>query len=619
MSAKTMTAAAVATALCLAALPTTPSYADGGQDKTIIITFDRAQSNPQSAARDAVENAGGDVTKTRPITAKTVAVTVTATSAEAARIEDAAADQAGIAAAEPSRPVHKTATNDTYYSRLWNINNGAQSTYGVDAEDAWPVTTGSGAVVGVIDTGITAHPDLNGNVIAGYDFISSPSMAGDGDGWDSDPTDVGDYTSTDNSSWHGTHVAGIIAAAKDNGTGVVGVAPSASIEPLRVLGRGGGTESDIIAAIRWGAGLPVSGVPSNPHPADVLNLSLGGDGACGTSLQAAIDAAVAAGTAIVVAAGNDSQALGTTFPADCDNVIRVVATGLSGTLASYSNYGDSGAPATVSAPGGARASSSDWIVSTWNSGTTTTGSPSYVGMIGTSMAAPHVAGEIAMLRSAEPSLTVSQLTSLVTHNVTGSPDGCSPTRCGAGIINVHKAVAALPAPMVSTAAVSGAAKVGNTVSATASTSVAASQLTFQWQRSGAAIAGASGATYAVGVADLGSALSVRVTATVGARSASATSASVTVTPGTFTKLGAPSVSGTFKVGKKLKASSGRWTPAPAAYAYRWYRGNSAIAGATSTSYKLKKTDRRKNISVRVSVSANGFVSTWAASSGRKVK
>ncbi len=260
MTARTLTAATVAASLCLLAFPPPQATPTAATTRPSSSPSTRHSPTRRGTAKQAVEKAGGDVTEVQPITSKTVAVT-SPTRPQARRTASAPPQRAKPASlqrtprARCTRPPH----NDTYYSYLWNINNGANSTYGVDAEDAWTTSTGKSAVVGIIDTGITSHSDLNANVITGYDFISDATSAGDGDGWDSDPTDEGDYTSTEDSSWHGTHVAGIIAAVKGNSKGVAGVAPSASIEPIRALGRDGGDEADIIAAIRWGAGLSVTG------------------------------------------------------------------------------------------------------------------------------------------------------------------------------------------------------------------------------------------------------------------------------------------------------------------------------------------------------------------------
>ena len=171
--------------------------------------------------------------------------------------------------------------NDTRYSEQW----GYSGTYGIKANQAWDVTNGSGVVVAVLDTGITNHSDLNANILPGYDFISDTAVSNDGNGRDSDASDPGDWVTANqcggthaaqNSSWHGTHVAGTIAAVTNNAKGVAGVAYGAKIVPARVLGTCGGYDSDIADAITWASGGTVSGVPANANPAEVINLSLGG-------------------------------------------------------------------------------------------------------------------------------------------------------------------------------------------------------------------------------------------------------------------------------------------------------------------------------------------------------
>src|SRR5688572_15306626 len=199
--------------------------------------------------------------------------------------------------------------NDTRYAEQW----GYSGTYGIKADQAWNVGTGSGAVVAVIDTGITSHSDLNANVLPGYDFVSHLFVANDGDGRDGDPSDPGDNVGPGvcsslhpgaSSSWHGTHVAGTVAAVTNNGSGVAGTAFGAKVVPVRVLGRCGGLDSDIADAIVWASGGTVSGVPTNANPAEVINLSLGGAHACPQTTQDAINAALQNGTTVVVAAGN---------------------------------------------------------------------------------------------------------------------------------------------------------------------------------------------------------------------------------------------------------------------------------------------------------------------------
>ncbi len=226
--------------------------------------------------------------------------------------------------------------NDTRYSEQWGY---YEATGGIKANEAWNSSTGTGVVVAVLDTGITNHSDLNGNIIAGYDMISDATVAGDGGGRDSDPNDPGDYYNGQNSSWHGTHVAGTVAAITNNANGVAGTAYTAKVVPVRVLGRGGGYTSDIADGIVWASGGSVSGVPANANPAEVINMSLGGSGTCSSTYQNAINGAVGRGTTVVVAAGNSNVNVSNSVPANCSNVVAVAATDRNCTRASFSNYG----------------------------------------------------------------------------------------------------------------------------------------------------------------------------------------------------------------------------------------------------------------------------------------
>ncbi|NIK39966.1 subtilisin family serine protease [Xanthomonas arboricola] len=213
--------------------------------------------------------------------------------------------------------------NDTRLSEQWAL---GTTTAGINVRPAWDKATGKGAVVAVIDTGVTTHPELSANVLAGYDFISDAFIARDGNARDTSAADVGDWAaandcgsgaSASSSSWHGTHVAGIVAAAANNGAGTAGVAFNAKVLPVRVLGRCGGYLSDIADAIVWASGGTVSGVPANPTPAKVINLSLGGIGTCSTTLSNAIASAVSRGTSVVVAAGNSNVHVSNSVPANC--------------------------------------------------------------------------------------------------------------------------------------------------------------------------------------------------------------------------------------------------------------------------------------------------------------
>ena len=352
----------------------------------------------------------------------------------------------GVAYAEQDRLMHPLMTpNDSRYSEQWDLYDSSGG--GMNVEPAWDTTAGSGAVVAVIDTGYRPHADLAANIVGGYDFISDTSVSNDGDGRDSDAKDPGDWTTAGecgagsgayDSSWHGTHVSGTIAAVTNNSTGVAGIAYQAKVLPLRVLGTCGGYTSDIADAIIWASGGSVSGVPSNAYPAQVINMSLGGSGSCGSTTQSAITTARANGTTVVVAAGNENRNASNSSPANCSGVIAVAAVGPSGGRAYYSNYSSI---VDIAAPGGDMSSSSaDGILSTLNSGTTTPGSDAYAYYQGTSMATPHVAGLAALLYAVDPTITPTEVESTLTSTARAFPATCS--SCGAGIIDAAAAVAA---------------------------------------------------------------------------------------------------------------------------------------------------------------------------------
>lgn len=319
--------------------------------------------------------------------------------------------------------------NDPRFSQQYGFGTGPG---GIRATQAWDVTKGAGTVIAVLDTGIANHSDLNANILPGYDFIIDPTVAGDGGGRDADPSDPGDFSGGRASSWHGTHVAGTVAAVTNNGVGVAGTAPESKVVPVRVLGRGGGYDSDIADAVIWASGGTVSGVPANANPAEVINLSLGGGGACGNAMQSAINGAVGRGTTLVIAAGNSNANVSGFSPANCSNVIAVASNTSTGARSSFSNYG---AGITISAPGSG-------IVSTLNSGQTTPGSESYATYDGTSMAAPHVAGVVALIQSvSNPAKTPAQIKTLLTSTARAFPSTPSQP-IGAGIVDAAAAVAA---------------------------------------------------------------------------------------------------------------------------------------------------------------------------------
>jgi len=341
--------------------------------------------------------------------------------------------------AEPDRMMHPLFTpNDSMYNQQWDF---FEATGGMNVPAAWDKSTGTGIRVAVIDTGYRPHADLSGQILAGYDFISDATIGNDGNGRDSDASDPGDWTAAgecgsgepaSNSSWHGTHVAGTIAAVTNNGSGVAGIAYGAKIVPVRVLGKCGGYTSDIADGIIWASGGTVSGVPSIAARAHVINMSLGGGGACDTTTQNAINSARSRGTVVVVAAGNESQNASNSNPANCSGVITVAATNRSGGRASYSNYGTI---VDVAAPGG---DSGAAILSTLNAGTKSPGADSYAGYMGTSMATPHVAAVVALMLSKNPNLTPDDVEARLKSSARPFPASCS--GCGAGIVDASAAV-----------------------------------------------------------------------------------------------------------------------------------------------------------------------------------
>jgi serine protease len=309
--------------------------------------------------------------------------------------------------------------------------------FGINMPLAWNLTNGSGAKVAVIDTGYTNHPDLLPNILPGYDFISDVWTANDGGGRDSDASDPGTGIVASNdpygcgaedSNWHGTHVAGTVAASTNNGTGVAGVAYGAKVVPVRVLGRCGGYDNDITDGIIWAAGGNVAGVPANANPVHVINMSLSGNHACGAGTQAAIDFAIKMGVTVVVAAGNAASDAASYSPANCNNVIVVAATDLTGNRASFSNYG---AAVDVAAPGVS-------ILSTLNYGTQAPSTHGYAYYSGTSMAAPHVAGVAALLKVQNPSRTHYDIEYLIKRSVYSLGTKC--LSCGTGLLDAYAAL-----------------------------------------------------------------------------------------------------------------------------------------------------------------------------------
>ncbi|UKE68999.1 S8 family serine peptidase [Xanthomonas cerealis pv. cerealis] len=349
--------------------------------------------------------------------------------------------------------------NDPLYAQYqWHLNS---ATGGINAPAAWDISKGDGVVVAVLDTGILPnHPDVAVNLLQGYDFISDAKKS-------RRPTDArvpgaldyGDWVENDDecyagsladaSSWHGSHVAGTIAEATSNGIGMAGVAPNATLLPVRVLGKCGGYTSDIADAITWASGGTVADVPANANPAEVINMSLGGGGTCNMLFQDAIDGAVARGTTVVVAAGNSASNAANFNPASCANVIAVGATRITGGIAYYSNYG---AAVDLSGPGGGGSVDGNPGGYVWQNGysgatTPTSGTYKYTGLGGTSMASPHVAAVAALVQSAviaagNAPLTPAALETLLKQTARPFPVSIpTSTPIGTGIVDAKAALA----------------------------------------------------------------------------------------------------------------------------------------------------------------------------------
>ena len=397
----------------------------------------------------------------------------------------------------------------------------------INAPAAWDHTTGSASmVVAVLDTGVRKdHPDLAGQFVGGYDMIANAATSGDGDATrDGDASDPGDFVTqaeinggtlgsgcdasdVGNSSWHGTRVAGLIAAASNNGQGIAGVAWGIKILPIRVLGKCGGFDSDIMAGMKWAAGIAVPDLPANPNRAKVLNLSLGGTGSCGTTgngglYRETINQVLAAGATIVVAAGN-SAGLAVGLPGNCPGVIAVTGLRHVGSKVGFSSLGPEVA---IAAPGGNCVNLTGAclfpMLSTTNSGATTpvAADASYTNngaSVGTSFSSPIVAGTVALMLSARPSLTPAEVLAILQKTSrpfvsTGATVGtlqctaptsaeqlecyCNTSTCGTGMLDAAGAVAAAKASGGTVVAITSAPVGvigGQTLTVTASSTMAA--------------------------------------------------------------------------------------------------------------------------------------------------
>ncbi len=321
-------------------------------------------------------------------------------------------------------------------------------------------------VVAVLDTGIAAHPDLGwrirpsgsgrpgGVVLPGYDFVSDAWSGADGDGWDPDPSDRGDGVrpreAVDRvdcrsrvSSWHGTNVAGTIAAQQPTARPNLGIAPDARILPVRIMGRCGGNTADVAAGILWAVGEQVPDTPINPNPADIINISLAGAAArCPLSLQTAIDTARDRGAIVVTAAGSSARDTKAITPANCTGVIAVGAVDKFGERAPTSNFGDE---VTLSALGGNMATGErNGVFTTTNTGHYRPRNPAMGFYQSTSAAAARVSGALAVLAARNAAATSSELEVQLLANIDAfAPGKCDAGEgnCGQGILNLSRLLA----------------------------------------------------------------------------------------------------------------------------------------------------------------------------------
>jgi len=438
----------------------------------------QAQSASQDrAARAAAKRAGLMLAESHEIVARVQAMTVQTLSSGdtlASTLARLRADPT-VEYAEPDyrRYIHAVPDDPIFQASQWHLKNDSSTPSAVDAVGAWDTTQGADAVViAVVDTGVRFdHPDLKrvaagGRLLDGYDFITNPTAANDGDGRDADASDAGDWCAASASSWHGTRVSGIVGALTNNATGVAGTTWRGRILPVRALGKCGGDDSDLIPAVLWAAGIHVSGVPDNPDPAKIINMSLGGSGACPASWQDAISQVVARGVLVVVSAGNASGPVAS--PANCPGVAAVAGLRHAGTKIGISSLGREialSAPSgnCVNTPGGACLYSID---STSNDGATTPGTDTYTDQtnynVGTSFSAPIVAGIAGLMTAVNGRLGAAQLIRRLQsgakpfpkssdttvpdcHVPTGESDlqtecNCTTDTCGAGMANANGAV-----------------------------------------------------------------------------------------------------------------------------------------------------------------------------------
>lgn len=535
-------------------------------------------------------------------------------------LERLRADPAVEYAVPDRRRFAQATPNDPLFAGQWYLK--AAELSSVNAVAAWDLEQGrSGVVVAVLDTGVLYdHPDLSrgdlgGKLLPGYDFVSVSRSTNDGGARDDNPSDPGDWLTdsekaadagfasceVSNSSWHGTRVAGMIGARTNNSVGISGLSWNSFILPVRVLGKCGGVDSDILAAMRWAAGLNVAGIPANPTPSRVLNMSLGSTSECELSYRDVIDELAARKVLVVISAGNEGTMVSS--PANCPGVAAVAALRHAGSKVGFSNLGPE---VTIGAPGGNCVNINGGpclfsLDTTSNNGVTAPVAHVYTDQfnsnLGTSFSAPIVSGIAALMLSRNGNLSTEQMLARLREGAVPFPTAvaddptvpvchvpvntgdfqlaqclCTTTTCGAGMANALNSVTAANRP-IAAIALPASVSAGQNVSLNASASAAACDRTvasFAWTvvqptMDPPAIVGANTSTATV-VAPTSGAIVLRVTVTDD--QGRSDSANVTIEP-TLASTAAPASAGTTAC---IAAVTSGTTP-----------GSSSSGGASSSS------------------------------------
>lgn len=597
-----------------------PAEASDRPTGRLLVRWRSAQPVPASSLRQSegltpavralADRTGLAVVQSRPVAGRLhvlTLLTVPAADSEAGALARLRADPSVEWAGRDQRRYPHAMPSDPDFGQQWSLQPPVLPPAGtliaaIDAQTAWTTTTGStGVVIAQLDTGVRFdHPDLlraqdGGRLLPGYDFVSADPgsapatylTANDGDGWDPDASDPGDWvaandpiltpdskclpsgTTSEPSSWHGTRTAGILGALTNNGTGIAGTTWSGWILPVRVLGKCGGYDSDIIAGMQWAAGIDVvdnnnQTVPRNPYPARILSMSLGGTGSCPPAYSDVLQTLLARGVLVVASAGNEGGPVDT--PANCPGVAGIAGLRQAGTKVGYSSLGPEIAVAAPAGNCGQLAASGGpclyEILTSLNLGGTVPGANAYTDEVtnpnlGTSFSAPAAAATAALMLSVNGNLTGPQLIARLKEGASAFPTNsadattqppvchvpasatdlqnseciCTTAVCGAGMLNARGAVRAGLRPIAAVVTPSVVAP-GQSVSLSAAGSAAACQhaiTAYRWQVGGSTVSSASSATLTAPASG-----TVSVTLTVTDDQALSDSVTITLSPSSIT-------------------------------------------------------------------------------------